>query len=88
MSRRGRPKHVYEVSYHELVGSTPSPDCPEPWHESLGLKAQGDVVWAAAAMGFSPSYLRLLLSARRGEPITSTVVFKGCRLQARLRRVA
>ena len=88
MSRRGRPKHIYEVSYHEIPGSEPVPHAPTPWSPELSVHAHGDVEWAAKAMCISTSYLRLLLSARRGEDITSIIVFKGCRMQARLRRLA
>lgn len=85
MVRRGRPKHTYEVEF-----SDPGlPDSPmfAPWSDSLALRASGDFEWAAKALCYSPSYLRLLLSAHRGEPISNTIVFRGARVKATLRRV-
>lgn len=85
MPKRGRPKHTYEVEF-----SDPElPDSPEfaPWSPALALKASGDFEWAAKAMCYSYSYLRTLLSAHRGEPISNVIVFRGARVKATMRRV-
>jgi len=85
MSRRGRPRHTYEVQFSRPDG----PDAPgyEPWTDDKAVKASGDFEWAAHAMQFSFSYLRLLLSARRGEPIETVIIFRGSRVKATMRRV-
>lgn len=85
MARRGRPRHTYEVQFSRPEG----PDLPgyEPWSDALALKASGDFEWAAKAMCYSYSYLRTLLTAHRGQPITNVIVFRGARVLATMRRV-
>lgn len=85
MSKRGRPRHTYEVEFSD-PGLPDSPEF-EPWSEKLALKASGDFAWAAKALCYSPSYLRLLLSVHRGEPISNTIIFRGARVKATMRRV-
>lgn len=57
MSKRGRPRGVYKITFSHQKD-------PSTTHIVEGLEE------AALMVGYSPSYLRVMLSALKGGPIT------------------